>query len=76
MVTAEEVKDEALSLAKAGLSPGEAMSLLGARVDRRVPLVMAKRLLEASLDEDPDDRMAAEALGFVKGVLEGGDWAE
>ena len=76
MVTANEVKEEALSLAKTGLSPGEAISLLASRADRRVPVVMAKRMLEAQLKEDPPDSGAEEALKLVEGVLESGDWAE
>jgi hypothetical protein len=76
MITADEVKEEALSLAKTGTSPEEAISLLMMRADRRVPVVMAKRLLEGQLQDDPSDSAAAEALKLVEGVLERGDWAE
>jgi hypothetical protein len=76
MVTADEVKEEAMSLARTGLGHGEAISLLMARADRRVSVVMAKRMLEAQLEDDPSDGAAAEALKLVEGVLQGGDWAE
>jgi hypothetical protein len=75
MTTAEEVKDEALSLAQKGLDDERAISLLLTRADRRVPVVMAKRLLEAQLFEDPSDSVAT-ALKFVEEILERDIWAE
>ena len=75
MTTAEEVKDEALSLAQKGLDDERAISLLLTRADRRVPVVMAKRLLEAQLFEDPSDSVAT-ALKLVEEILERDIWAE
>ena len=75
MITADEVKDEALTLVKNGVSTQEAVSLLLTRVDRRVPVVMAKRLLEADLADDPSGAVAS-ALELVEEVLKQGSWAE
>ena len=75
MSTADEVKEEALSLAQAGLNKEQAISLLMARADRRVPVVMAKRLLEGRLVDDPSDAVVS-ALKLVEEVLERGNWAE
>jgi hypothetical protein len=72
MTTAGEIRDEALSLARSGVEMDEGVTALLARADRRVPVVMAKRLLE----EQPSDPLATQALKFVEGALERGGWAE
>jgi hypothetical protein len=75
MTTAGEVKEEALSLAQAGMNREQAVSLLMTQADRRVPVVMAKRLLEGQLIDNPSDAVGT-ALELVEEVLNRGTWAE
>jgi len=76
MTTADEILEEALLLADAETQISDAISILLKRADRRVPLVMAKRVLQSNVDDDPSDQINARALEIVKAVLERGTWAE
>jgi hypothetical protein len=72
VVTSNEIREEALLLAESGAEITDAVSVLVNRVDRRIPLVLAKRQLE----ERPLDPLAVRALEIVHAALERGTWAE
>jgi hypothetical protein len=74
--TADELREEALLLADSGAGIGDAASVLLKRADRRIPVVMAKRMLQSSLDEGPTDPSTARALEILQAMLERGSWAE
>ena len=75
-MSTNEIRDQALSLAKAGTDVRGAVIAMQARGDRRVPLVMAKRLIEAELEDGSSDPSATRALEILEQVLVMGDWAE
>ena len=76
MTTADEIMKEALFLADAEAQVGDAVSVLLTRADRRIPVVMAKRLLQSNLAENPSDEVNVRALQIVTEALEQGTWAE
>jgi hypothetical protein len=74
-VSATEIRDQAMSLARAGTDVPQAVVTMQARGDHRVALVMAKRLIETDLEAQPDPS-ATRALEIIDEVLGQGDWAE
>jgi hypothetical protein len=77
VTTADEVREEALSLAMAGVETQQAVdTLLALAADRRISVVLAKRQLEAEMQEETLNQTATRALELVEEVLVRGTWAE
>jgi hypothetical protein len=72
MTTAEQIRDEAIELARSGAETEDAVVALLEHADRRIPMVMAKRQLE----ERSFEPAAAAALRLVDEALTRGGWAE
>jgi hypothetical protein len=72
MTTADQIRDEAIELARSGAEPEDAVAALLQHADRRIPMVMAKRQLEESKFEPT----SAKALQLVEAALAQGAWAE
>ena len=70
--TADQIRDEAIELARSGADPEDAVAALLQHADRRVPMVMAKRQLE----ERKFEPTSAKALQLVEEALSKGGWAE
>lgn len=75
-MSANEIREQALLLARAGTDVRQAVIAMQARGDHRVPLVMAKRLIETELEDQPSDPSATKALEIIEEVLGTGDWSE
>jgi hypothetical protein len=72
MTTADQIRDEAIELARSGAETEDAVAALLQHADRRVPMVMAKRQLE----ERSFEPTSAAALRLVEEALSRGAWAE
>jgi len=72
MSTADQIRDEALELARSGAEADDAVAALLSHADRRIPMVLAKRQLE----ERSFEPNAAAALRLVDAALAQGGWAE
>lgn len=69
MTTAESIREHALSLARSGVEPAEAIRELEASSGgRRVAVVRARQLLMSSPDE-PDDQVNARAVELLDELL-------
>ena len=71
-ITADQIRDEAMELARSGADSEDAVASLLQHADRRIPMVIAKRQLEDRSSEPT----AAAALELVRVALERGGWAE
>ena len=72
MSNADQIRDEALELARSGADDDDAVAALLSHAERRIPMVMAKRMLE----EQSFEPNAAAALRLVDAALTKGGWAE
>lgn len=72
MTTADQIRDEAIELARSNADTDDAVAVLLEHADRRVPMVMAKRQLE----ERKFEPTSAAALLLVEAALAKGGWAE
>jgi hypothetical protein len=75
-VSANEIREQVLLLARAGTDVRQAVIAIQARGDHRVPLVMAKRLIETELEDQPSDPAATRALEIIEEVLVTGEFPE
>jgi hypothetical protein len=70
MTTADSVRDLALILARSGLDQAEAVyELRIACGGRRVSVVRARQMMEASLESDPDQLDTEEAIALLDELL-------
>jgi hypothetical protein len=71
MTTADIVRERALSLARSGAEPEDAVRELLACCDgRRVAAVKARQQVLAWLDSEPDQQAAMLAIQYLDGLLD------
>ena len=75
MTTSEELREQALALARSGASTEDAVAeLLACCADHRVPVVRARQALAAEPAAPPEDEVVARAVGLLEETLRRGSW--
>jgi hypothetical protein len=75
MSSSDQIREEALSLARQGLDAGEGAARLLARSPRRIPVVVAKQQLQEEVGRGTDPS-AAQALQILEDMLRRGTWSD